>query len=268
MTDSSNRLSTIFQQKEMTDQPMSGAKRQAEYKKREILKRGTPAEKQSWLAKHREQSMMSKRRERERKKLKGMISGQTEQMTPVTTTSIAPTLMKEPSMTASAIRQRCFQEKRKAEKEAARAALQAAANLVIEEPNSNIKWNYTNKQKRAVEPEYHTSRLAVCPNQLEGNDAMAAMVLEGLSDYLQKKGNEPKRQDLLLLAYSATPKTTGLRKILGGRYEFFIQVKDCTPAAFKTVLRRLEKIRRGEHNLDLTDDDLGKLIGLIDGFAR
>ena len=167
---------------------MSGAKRQAEYMKREILKRETPAEKQSWLAKHREQSMMSKRRERARKKLKGMIAGQTEQMTPVTTTPVAPTSMKEPCMTANAIRQRRFREKRKAEKEVTRAALWAAANLVTEEPNSNIKWNNTNRQKRAVEPEYHTSKLAVCPNQLEGNDAMAAMVLEGLSDYLQKNG--------------------------------------------------------------------------------
>jgi hypothetical protein len=96
---------------------------------------------------------------------------------------------------------------------------------------------------------------------------MAAIVLEGLSDYLQNKWNEPEIQELLLLAYSATPKTTGIRKISGGRFEFFVQVRDCIPAAFKTVLRQSEKIRRGQPNLDLTDDDLGKLIGIIVGFA-
>jgi hypothetical protein len=96
---------------------------------------------------------------------------------------------------------------------------------------------------------------------------MAAIVLEGLRNYLQNNWNKPEIQDLLLLVYSATPKTTGIRKISGGRYEFFVQVRDCTPAAFKTVLRQSEKIRRGQPNLDLTDDDLGKLIGIIVGFA-
>jgi hypothetical protein len=48
----------------MTNLPMSGATRQAEYIKREIVKRETAGELEPWLAKHREQSMMSKRRER------------------------------------------------------------------------------------------------------------------------------------------------------------------------------------------------------------
>jgi hypothetical protein len=69
-------------------------------------------------------------------------------------------------------------KKGKAEKEVARAAVWAAAILVPENPNSNIVWNNTNKLRTKVEPEYHTGRLAKCPNQLEGNDAMAAIVLE------------------------------------------------------------------------------------------
>ena len=62
---------------------------------------------------------------------------------------------------------------------------------MVEEPNSNIKWNNTNNKKRAVQPAYRTGVLAECPNQLEGNNALAAMVLEGLSDYLQKNWKEP-----------------------------------------------------------------------------
>jgi hypothetical protein len=183
------------------------------------------------------------------------------------TETVVPASIKPLSMTPNAIRQRHFQQKRKAEKEVARAAVRAAAILVPKSPNPNIVWNNTNKLRTKVAPEYHTSRLAKCPNQLEGDDAMAAIVLQGLSDYLQNKWNEPEIQELLLLAYSATPKSTGIRKISGGRYGFFLQVRDCTLAAFKIVLRQSEKNRRGQPNLDLTDDDLGKLIRIIVGFA-
>ena len=116
MPNNSSRLSTIVQQKEKTDLPMSGAKRQASYRMREILKRETPEELEAWLAKNREHSKMSKRRERERQKHNSMLGDQTDHMTPVEAAYVVATSMKEPSMTANAICQRRFREKGKQKK--------------------------------------------------------------------------------------------------------------------------------------------------------
>jgi hypothetical protein len=128
--------------RETTNLTMSGAMRQAEYIKREIRKRETAGELEPWLAKHREQSKMLKRRERARKKMKGMITGDTANVATVTTETVVPASLEPLSMTPNAIRQRRFQQKRKAEKEVARAAVQAASVLVPlnvpENPYSNI----------------------------------------------------------------------------------------------------------------------------------
>ena len=46
-----------------------------------------------------------------------------------------------------------------------------------------------------------------------------------------------------------------------------VRVKDSTPAAFYTILRCSEKLKRANIDLVLTDDDLGKLVGMIVGLA-
>jgi hypothetical protein len=96
-----------------------------------------------------------------------------------------------------------------------------------------------------VIPVYKTGQVIECPKTFEGKNAMAAMVLEGWSAYIQDNWDSEDVESVLQMARtSPKTKTVGVRQISGNRYEFYVWVKGCTPAAFYTLLRCLEKMRR------------------------
>jgi hypothetical protein len=119
-----------------------------------------------------------------------------------------------------------------------------------------------------IVPVYETGQIIDCPKTLEGDNALAAMVLEGWSAYIQDHWDEEDVVSVLQMARTnAKPETIGVREITGNRYEFYVRVKGCTPAAFYTLLRCSEKIRRKDPCLVLEDEDLVKLVGIIVAFA-
>jgi hypothetical protein len=142
-----------------------------------------------------------------------------------------------------------------------------SAEVVGHETIPILKWEKKICNNEGDLPDYNKGDLIECPKTLLGDNAMAALVLEGLSDFLQKKWVSIERDEFRHLASLSLPKITGIRKINGNRYEFFVRVKDCVPAAFKTILRYSERMRRADRNLFLTDEELSKLIELIVGFA-
>ena len=143
---------------------------------------------------------------------------------------------------------------------------QDASSVAMGTSIHNIKWD--KKGSTTKQPKYDKGEFDRCPSSLTGDDAMAALVLEGLSAFLQNKWESLEMEELRELASnSRLSPITGIRTITGGRFEFYVQVKGCTPAAFKSVLRESEKMRRKDPNLDLTDDDLGTIIGIIVRFA-
>ena len=81
---------------------------------------------------------------------------------------------------------------------------------------------------------------------------MAAMILEELSDYLKKHWNHEQMKPVFDLVKANAPKITGIRRISGNRYELFVQVEDCTPTAFKTILSIQRELGGKNHNLCLT----------------
>jgi hypothetical protein len=108
-----------------------------------------------------------------------------------------------------------------------------------------------------------------CPYDLQGKDAMAAMMLEGLAACLQSREWESEEMgELLGLANTSLPKVTGIRELNGGRYEFFVQAGSYIPSAFKSILKYSEEVRRGTPGLELTDDDLSKLVVIILDFVK
>ena len=161
-------------------------------------------------------------------------------------------------------------DKKKVEKIAALGALEATELLVAQEQNSIPKWTNSADKKKGnnSQPEYSTGKLSMCPPSLHGGNAMAAMILEGLSDYLKKHWIHEEMKPVFDLVKANAPKITGIRRISGNRYELFVQVEDCLPTAFKTLLKYSERMRRKEPQLMLNDDELGQLIGMIVGFAK
>jgi hypothetical protein len=247
----------------------AGAKRTASYRQREKLKHETPEELDAWNAKNREQAKMSKRRYRAMVKQRQLVgSTADDQVPPVQDAPLEASEIKEQSMTSSAIRQRRYRQNLKAKRtaELADAMVAAAPVAVAEEAQHNIIWKNPFKKRGSVPPTYNTGVIAESPDELEGNDAMAAMVLLGVFKYLQKKWKKPEIEELFVLADACLPKTTGIRRISGDRYELFVQADDFTPATFKTILKNSEKMRRKEPRLKLNDDELGQLIQVIVGY--
>ena len=145
--------------------------------------------------------------------------------------------------------------------------LAVASEVEVVDQTPRVEWRKKLTNVTSELPLYDKGKLYRCPNLLKGENAMAAIILEGLSEFLQEEWHSLERNELSPLANLSLPSTTGIRKITGGRYEFYVLVKGSTPAAFKTLLQYSEKLRRKDPHLDLSDDDLGKLIGMIVGFA-
>ena len=148
-----------------------------------------------------------------------------------------------------------------AEKNAKSASGVAGENITIAE------WSPTHTGMFGDLPECNKGSVIACPESLEGDNAMAAMVLEGVSHYLQDHWISDEIDDLRFLATVSLPKITGIRSITGNRYELYVRVKDSTPAAFYTILRLSERLRRANPHLVLTDDELCKLVTMIVGLA-
>jgi hypothetical protein len=145
---------------------------------------------------------------------------------------------------------------------------QTAATLVAKRAIPIIKWTKATTKRKDVLPEYNTGKLNPCPDELQGDSAMAAIVLEGISDYLKKKWFSVEMDALRYLAAATTPPNiTGIRMISGNRFEFYVRVKNCTPAAFYELLRCSERMRRKESGLVLTDEELVELVRMIVEFA-
>jgi hypothetical protein len=66
-----------------------------------------------------------------------------------------------------------------------------------------------------------------------------------------------------LAASTIPPNITGIRMISGNIYEFYVWVKNCMPEAFYELLRCLERMRRKESGLILTDEELVELVRII-----
>ena len=88
-------------------------------------------------------------------------------------------------------------------------------------------------------PKCGKGEVSTCPRTLVGDNAIAAFALEGISSYLQNHWNSEEMTELLSVAEYDIPNITGLRTITGNRYEFYVRVKNCTPAAFYTLLMYL-----------------------------
>jgi hypothetical protein len=179
------------------------------------------------------------------------------------------TTMRTLSMTGSAIRQRHYQEKIKEEKVGKQAVQDTAPLETSHDPYYDLKWSVAEEDRVNVLPQYETGLIQRCPYNLQGKDAMAATMLEGLAAYLQSSewDSSDEMEELLGLADTSPPKATGIRKLNGGRYEFFVQAGSYFPTAFKSILKYSEEFRRGTPGLELTDDDLSKLVVIILDFV-
>jgi hypothetical protein len=145
---------------------------------------------------------------------------------------------------------------------------QIAPKLLAKEAIPIIEWTKVTPKRKEVLPEYITGKLNHCPKELQRDSAMAARVLEGLSEYLKKKWISEEMDALRQLAASTiSPNITGIRMISGNIYEFYVRLKNCTPAAFYKLLRCSDRMRRKEPGLVLTDEDLVKLVRMIVEFA-
>ena len=150
----------------------------------------------------------------------------------------------------------------------AAAAAGASAELSANEAVFTHIWSFTaNPDEVHALPNYRTGSVITCPPTLNGDNAMAAIVLEGLSLFLQKNWDSDEMTTVRRLTISDAPESTGIREISGNRYEFYVLVKNKIPAAFKTILLHSEKSRLANNDIELTDDDLSRLIRLIVGFA-
>ena len=175
----------------------------------------------------------------------------------------------KPLPTANTLRQRRFRQKRKEEKEREQATTEAPSEVIAEETIANLHWKNAYTQIPGDEPVYKAGRLIECPDELQGENAMAAMMLLGFSHYLQENWDSEEVMEVLQLAKTGTnAKITGVREISGNRYEFYIRVEDCTPAAFCRILRYSEKMRRNDLNLLLDEEEMVKLVGMIIAFAK
>jgi hypothetical protein len=130
-----------------------------------------------------------------------------------------------------------------------------------------LQWKPINTIKKNQLPTVLEGEIILPPESLQGDNAMAAMVLEGVSEYLTQNWEEQEMCDLWFLATCSLPKITGIRSISGNRYELYVRVKDSTPAAFYTLLRYSERLRRKDPDLVLGDNDLCELVDMIVGFA-
>jgi hypothetical protein len=155
----------------------------------------TPEEQAAVLEKTRQQNRIYKQNERKRKK--DMRDVQSEGMMNSASKSASlpdiKTLNTTLSMTGSAIRQRRYREKIKDEKVEKKTRqdttrLETTAPLETSfDPYYDLKWSVA-KEKRVDElPQYETGLIQRCPYELQGKDAMAAMMLESLAAYLQSR---------------------------------------------------------------------------------
>ena len=112
-----------------------------------------------------------------------------------------------------------------------------SARLVDGELISIAEWKPKNAEIFGDLPAYNKALVIPSPKELKGDNAMAAMVLEGVSTYLQNHWISDEMDELRYLATVSLPKITGIRTITGNRYELYVRVKDSTPAAFYTILR-------------------------------
>jgi hypothetical protein len=253
------------------------AERKAAQRIRNQAKDRTPEEQAALLEKTRQLNWIYKQNERKRKKdmrdvqSEGIIhsTSNSSSLPDVKTSSI--TL----SMTGSAIRQRRYREKMKEEK-VGKLAIQETASLETTEPLETIfdpyydlNWSVAEVNRVDELPKYETGLIQRCSNELQGKDAMAAMMLEGLAAYLQsREWYSDEMGELLGLADTSPAKVTGIRKLNGGRHEFFVQAGSYIPSAFKSILKYSEEVRRGTPGLELTDDDLSKFVVIILDFVK
>jgi hypothetical protein len=203
------------------------------------------------------------RESRERKR-----KGAVDTLSPHDSHSLAETGVHEHDGTRNknALRQHRYRQRQKVKKAIAREhAEEVAATSLADEQTESYNWSNAHIKKNDVPPEYLAGHVIECPKKLQGDNALAAMMLEGVSVYFDKNWKSDEVHSVLNLA-DKEDNITGIRSIGGNRYELYIQVKGCIPAAFKTILLYSEKIRRKDPNLDLTDDVLGTLIGIIVAF--
>jgi hypothetical protein len=133
----------------------------------------------------------------------------------------------------------------------------------------DLKWSVAEEHRVNELPQYETGLIQRCPYKLQGKDAMAATMLEGLAAYLQSsEWDSDEMAELLGLADTLPPKVTGIRKLNGGRYEFFVQAVSYFTTAFKSILKYSEEFHRGTSGQELTDDDLSKLVVIILDFVK
>jgi hypothetical protein len=173
----------------------------------------------------------------------------------------------KPPPTAKNLRQQLLRQKKKEEKEMEQAFAEAPTEETAEGTIANLRWENAYIQIQDVEPVYQDGHVIKCPDKLKGEHAMAAMMLLGVTHYLQEKWDSEEVTEVFQLAATGDAKITGVREISGNRYEFFIQVQDCTLAAFCTILQYSEKMRRKDPNLFLDEGDMVKLVGMIVAFG-
>jgi hypothetical protein len=156
------------------------------------------------------------------------------------------------------------------EKDGKQAVQDTAPLETNHDPYYDLKRSVVAEENRVnVLPQYETGLIQRCPYNLQGKDALAATMLEGLAAYLQSsKWDSDEMEELLGLADTSPPKVTGIWKLNGGRYEFFVQAGSYLPTAFKSRLKYSEEFRRGTPGLELTDDDLSKLVVIILDFVK
>ena len=129
----------------------------------------------------------------------------------------------KPLPTANTLRQRRFRQKRKEEKEREQSTTEAPSEVIAEETIANLHWNNAYTQIPSDEPVYKAGRLIKCPDEIQGENAMAAMMLLGFNHYLQENWDSEEMAEVLQLAEKGTnPKITGVRQISGNIYEFYI----------------------------------------------
>ena len=79
----------------------------------------------------------------------------------------------------------------------------------------SITWKQAYLLKEDVVPEYKEGKVIKWPMKLHGNSALAAKILIGFHDYLQKWRNSDDMKEILKLAEDSDPKLSGIRKITG-----------------------------------------------------
>jgi hypothetical protein len=212
-----------------TKMPMTDAERQRNRRQRQLQSCDNDKERKALQKALREKYKL----EYEKKKQKKMDAINAVEQQKQRLENTGDNEKKEAAPSAKAIRQRHYKKKRENEKQITGLAnVVASANGIVEEPIAILTSTNNHKMEGDVVPVYETGQVLECPKTLEGENAMAAMVLEGWSAYIQDNWDSEDVVSVLQMARtSAKTETVGVREITGNRYEFYVRVKGCTPAA-------------------------------------